>query len=134
MIKHKILEELYSHQLDLEKEIIEEWEDFWVGFEELQIKIGCDKKDFYSALEVLSFNKEIDIEWEDNEILLLHKGAASLGDKKYYNEHKKRLREKILFLAKIIGVVAVVLSIILSVLKISKEYESYLQEESQNER
>ena len=134
MIKHRILKELYSHQMNLKTEVCEEWEDFALRFEELQLKIRCNKEDFYSALEVLSANEEVDVEWEDKMALLLSKGAASFGDKKYHYEHKKRSREKILFWTKMIGVVAVVLSIILGVLKITKEYKSAFPEENQSER
>lgn len=133
MIKHKILKELYADQIAYRMRPVE-WEDVVMHFNVLQRKITWSDSDFYSALEVLSSNGEIEIDWHERKILLLKKGAASFGDKKYYYEHKKRLREKILYWTKIIGVVAVVLSIVLSVLKIAKEYESYLQEKNKSER
>lgn len=117
IIKHNILKELYQVQLLDKRENIT-LVDASLNLDILKRIIKTNEKDFHSSLEVLKANKEIDVFWKENLATITRDGIVSLGNKKYYYEHVKRRREKFFFITKIVGLILVVLTIIISIIKI----------------
>jgi hypothetical protein len=123
IIKHKILKELYHVSL-FDKSNNITLVDVSLNLDILRKRINTNEQDFHSALEVLNINKEIFVSWEENMAAITRDGIVSLGNKKYYYEHKKRSREKVFFYIKIVSVIATVLTIIISFIKIVEHFTS----------
>jgi len=73
-------------------------------------------------LEFLSLNKEVFIEWSANIVTITKDGIVSLGSKKYYFEHIERRRNKVIYLSKLIAIIATVLSIIIGIITITEHF------------
>ena len=116
-IRHKILDELYHVQLINKKDNIT-LVDVSLKLDILKKRVKTNEKDFHSSLEVLNANKEIVVSWEEEMAYITRDGIVSLGNKKYRNEHIRLRREKIYFWLKIIGTVAIVITIILGIIQI----------------
>lgn len=111
------MKELYRVQL-LDKRNNITMVDVSLNLDTLRRNIKANEQDFHSSLEVLNTNKEIFISWEENLATITRDGIVSLGTKKYYYEHVKRRREKFFYWFKIISFIGVVLTIIISIIKI----------------
>lgn len=115
-VKHKILDELYQVQMISSKDTLV---SNWLDLDILQKRMKSGEKEFYSSLELLNLENEISVDWNQKLAVVTAIGISSLNSKKYYDIHKKRVRETVIFWLKIIGYSSVFLTIIKSIIEIT---------------
>lgn len=116
ILKHKILKELYRVQLVKKRDDVT-LVDVSLNIDVLRKRINTNETKLLGALEVLSVNKEVFISWDQNLASITKDGIVSLNNKKYHYEHIKNRRETVIFIIKILGLIATILAIIISVNK-----------------
>jgi len=117
LIKHKILDELYQIQL-LDKRNNVTLSDVSLNLDALRRRVKGKEKDFQAALELLSKNKEIYVNWNNNIATIQAEGIASLSLSKYKQIHITRQRERKFYWAKMVGVIATFITIIIGIFKL----------------
>ncbi len=117
ILKHKILKQLYCVQL-INREDNVTIVDVSLNIDALKKRTKANETDLFGALEVLSVNNEVFISWDQNLATITKDGIVSLNNKKYYYEHIRHRRETIIFIIKIFGLIATILTIIISAYKI----------------
>lgn len=115
--KHLVLDELYQIQLINKKDDVV-LKEISLPIDVLKDRIRADEKTFFAILESLQNSGDIFVDWKENSAFITKNGIVNFADEKYLKEHRGSIREKWLFIIKVIGLFSTIIAILIGLNKL----------------